>query len=85
MSESRELPKYNCHKQVWALKIASIEENPDGTGTIVPEDERYAPFEVTENYLLKHEPNAGGYFVVYKGGYRSFSPAAEFEEGYTLA
>jgi hypothetical protein len=28
-------------------------------------------------------PQPGGYFVVYKDGYKSFSPAKAFEEGYT--
>jgi len=31
----------------------------------------------------EHNPQPGGYFVVYKDGYKSFSPAKAFEEGYT--
>ncbi len=38
---------------------------------------------VSEEYRLKHNPEAGGYYVVYKDGYTSFSPAKAFEEGYT--
>lgn len=88
-----EMPKYQSHKQVWALKIASIEfdsdkatqENreTDGSATITPEDEGYAPFKVDANYVHKHKPQAGGYYVVYKDGYRSWSPAEAFEDGYT--
>ncbi len=29
-------------------------------------------------------PQVGGYCVQYEGGYTSWSPAKEFEEGYTL-
>jgi hypothetical protein len=77
MSVATEMPRYKCHKEVWALKIAKIE------GVIVtPEDKRYTPFEVGDDYLLKHKPFVGGYYVVYDDGYRSFSPAKAFEEGY---
>ena len=33
--------------------------------------------------MLKHQPTVGGYYVVYKDGYKSFSPADAFESGYT--
>ena len=79
MSVSTEMPRYRCHKEVWALKIAKI----DGT-TLTPENERYAPFEVEQAYLDKHQPKAGGYYVVYKDGYKSFSPAEAFEDGYSI-
>lgn len=91
---SREMPKYKCTKEVHALKIASIEfdwhvaktENreTDGTAIIFPEDAGYSSFRVDAACVRKHEPKAGGYYVVYKDGYKSFSPAAAFEEGYTL-
>jgi hypothetical protein len=32
--------------------------------------------------MFKHKPEVGGYYVVYKDGYRSFSPAEAFETGY---
>ena len=34
--------------------------------------------------MEKHKPHAGGYYVVYDDGYKSFSPAKAFEEGYRL-
>ena len=37
-----------------------------------------------EEWLDKHNPEVGGYYVVYEDGYKSFSPAKAFEEGYTL-
>jgi len=33
--------------------------------------------------MYKHKPEVGGYYVVYADGYKSFSPAQAFEEGYT--
>lgn len=73
-----EMPKYECHKRVWALRIAAI----DGT-RITPEEKGYAPFDVSEEYIAKHSPHVGGYYVVYGDGYKSFSPAKAFEDGYT--
>jgi hypothetical protein len=86
----REMPKYKCHKEVWALKIKSIvrdgegeERESDGSAMITPEEEGYAPFKVDNDYMEKHKPHVGGYYVVYEGGYKSFSPADAFESGYT--
>jgi hypothetical protein len=91
-SPSREMPRYKCHKEVWALKIKSIEQAPadqeranaGGDWYIVPEEEGYARFLVGhDDYIKKHMPEAGGYYVVYDDGYKSYSPAKAFEEGYT--
>ena len=79
-----EMPKYKCTKQVWALKIKSIKVEIDGSAIITPEDEGYSPFKVDAEHMSKHAPSAGGYHVCYKDGYRSFSPAKAFEEGYLL-
>ena len=91
-NDDKQMPKYNCNKQVWALKIEKIkrhnEGNPfaesDGSAIITPNDSGYAPFEVNHEYMRKHKPEVGGYYVVYKDGYKSFSPAKPFEEGYSL-
>lgn len=49
---------------------------------ITPVEEGYAPFRVEFDYMHKHKPEAGGYYVQYEDGYKSFSPAQAFEEGY---
>ena len=84
-----EMPKYKCHKEVWALKIKSIvrdgegeNRESDGSFLITPEEKGYAPFKVDLEYIHKHNPKAGGYFVQYEDGYKSFSPAEAFESGY---
>ena len=82
MSPLVEMPRYKCHKEVHALKIAEV-ITYEGTTTIVPADEGYAPFAVSGEYYEKHKPVAGGYYVVYEDGYKSFSPAEAFEGGYT--
>lgn len=90
MSESQaEMPRYQCHKKVWALKIKAVYPNIVSTlnatpgGTIEPADEGYHPFTVSQDWIDKHKPQAGGYYVVYEDGYKSYSPAKAFEEGYT--
>jgi hypothetical protein len=89
----REMPKYQSHKIVWALKINKIDKDmdkakeedreTDGSAIITPSDEGFGTFTVDHQYMHKHQPEVGGYYVVYKGGYKSFSPADAFEEGYT--
>jgi len=85
----KELPKYQCHKEVQALKIKEMAVHfaVDGVSisnvTITPEEEGYDSFEVSKEYYEKHLPYVGGYYVVYKDGYKSFSPAEAFEDGYT--
>ena len=85
-----EMPRYKSHKHVWALKIAAIkldgegeDRETDGSAMITPAEEGYAPFRVDHSYMRKHNPQVGGYYVVYADGYKSWSPAAAFEEGYT--
>lgn len=90
MSDAVEMPKYQCHKQVWALKIKSIKRDgegedreSDGSAIITPEEDGYGPFFVDFEYMSKHKPYVGGYYVVYKCGYKSFSPAEDFNAGYS--
>lgn len=86
----RELPRYRCHKEVWALKIKDVtydrlplEGEPRGNATITPEDEGYAPITMDEKWAMKTRPQPGGYLVFYQDGYTSYSPAEAFEDGYT--
>ena len=93
MSTEQEMPRYKCHKEVWALKIGKIHldqedarqegRDTDGHATITPEESGYAPFRVDAEYMRKHKPVVGGYYVVYADGYKSFSPAKAFDGGYT--
>jgi len=93
MDATQEMPKYKCHKEVWALKIKAIDRDidkareedreTDGSAMITPEESNYAPFRVESDYLRKHNPEVGGYYVVYKDGYKSYSPAEPFEDGYS--
>ena len=90
MHAQKEMPRYKCFKEVWALKIKEIKRDgegenreTDGSASITPEEEGYAPFIVNHDYMFKHKPVVGGYYVVYKDGYKSFSPADAFEDGYT--
>lgn len=91
----RQMPMYQCHKKVYALKIATIEldatvasregRETDGGAALTPTEEGYAPFKVDRDYVWRHKPQVGGYYVVYMpDGYISWSPAKAFEDGYTL-
>lgn len=79
------LPEYQCHKVVRAAKIRDVEGFKDGSGILYMDhpDEGRVMTPVGIEYMSKHKPQAGGYFVVYEDDYQSWSPAEAFEEGYT--
>lgn len=85
--EKREFPRYKCHKEVWAIKIASVERNPDGvSATIDPAEPGYGPFQVDSDWMRRFggDETDMGYYIVYQDRYTSWSPSKAFEEGYTL-
>lgn len=88
----REMPRYQCHKKVWALKIADVKEvgrrAPNGELVEIVkelsfEDSGFVPIRVDARWYDKHRPTPGGYYVRYEDGYESYSPAKAFEDGYT--
>ena len=83
MNASQEMPKYECHKKVWALKIGGIVADQHGGVYFQPVEEGYDKVPLSPEYVAKHRPERGGYYVVYEDGYKSFSPAGAFESGYT--
>jgi hypothetical protein len=90
MPVERQLPQYQSHKKVWALKIKKLyhNESPEqesyGLLMMVPEEDGFAPIALDDEFVRKHSPKVGGYWVQYEGGYTSFSPADAFEGGYSL-
>lgn len=79
------LPRYRCHKEVSALKIASIDrcELPNTGARLEFTEPEYEPIDVSGKWIEKHDPKVGGYYVRYDDDYSSFSPAEPFESGYT--
>jgi len=92
-TNEKDLPRYKCHKEVGALKIAEIDYDlyhaakegrpTDGSAMIIPADNGHSPFRVDREYIHKHKPMSGGYYVVYEDGYVSYSSAKAFESGYS--
>lgn len=85
-----ELPKYQCHKIVHGFKITNIvrdgegeDRDTDGSAVLHHEEGYFIPVKVDAEYMSKHKPEIGGYYVIYEDGYQSFSPADAFEGGYT--
>jgi len=84
-----QMPQYQSHKKVWALKIAELkhtgepDQESDGSLMMVPCEAGFAPVKLSAEFVQKHRPEAGGYYVVYADGYKSFSPPEAFENGYS--
>lgn len=83
MNTYAQMPQYQCHKKVWALKIKDVKVASDGTAVLTPLDPGFSEFDVEASYVNKHCPQPGGYYVQYEGGYESYSPAEVFEAGYS--
>jgi hypothetical protein len=64
-------------------RILNGDEGTTDVGAILVVEGHFAPIAVTRDFIGRHQPQAGGYYVVYKDGYKSFSPATAFEQGYT--
>jgi len=80
-----QLPRYQCHKVVQAVKIGSLEVNPyAGSVMIVPADPKLLPFHTRADFDERYFGTAEdrGYFVLYEDGYESWSPSEVFENGY---
>lgn len=79
-----QMPQYQCHKKVWALKIATVTRDVgDGVFEIRPSDKGYDIFKTKPRWPWKGSETDPGYFVIYEDGYESWSPTKAFEEGYT--
>lgn len=81
------MKKYKCHKIVAAAAIRSIYPYfTDIERQILILDDGAAhnvAYDVSVEWVKAHKVSANGYLVRYDNGYESFSPAAEFEAGYT--
>lgn len=77
-----ELPQYRCHKVVRAARITGMEDLPDGTTKLVLGKINGFTL-VKQDYIVRHSPKIGGYYVVYPDQYESYSPQEPFEQGYT--
>lgn len=82
------LPRYQCHKIVRAAKIVGV--RPCGAAgcvlhLTVPGDDTIIHATQSARWFDRHHPEIGGYYVVYDpDNYASYSPAAQFEAGYSL-
>lgn len=82
ISKHMVLPQFRCHKIVRAAKITAIYNRGDWHELIFGDltgKVRFMPLE----WIRKHLPVVGGYYVEYTDGYNSFSPSNAFEDGYT--
>lgn len=85
LCEQLPLPRYRCHKEVYASKILSVRE--DGKALQTEHGEALISPEWTTLRCVdkNNQPLSavGGYFVVYDNSYTSWSPADAFEAGYS--
>ena len=60
------------------FEIARVEEMPDGSGRLhlhyLRDREPFTYVRVSRQYMEQYNPVAGGYYLVARGGYKSYSP-----------
>jgi hypothetical protein len=77
-----EIPSYESTKKVKALKIKEVRRNSNGTAEITPKEKGFDPFVVDAHYMRRFNARAGGYYVEYEDGSKSYQTAEHFESGY---
>ena len=89
------LPRWQCHKQVWADQIVEARDwlANDPQDTHYPASEKDTGIRLvlaSKAFIIVHKdliargcPTVGDYYMQYDDGYESWSPATVFEEGYT--
>lgn len=85
MTAQVEMPKYQSHKKVWALRIAGVEVHKDGSATIAPKEDGYSPFRTRAGWADRFDGSEEdlGVYVVYPDGFTSWSPTEAFNNGYS--
>ncbi|MEL7628750.1 hypothetical protein AAGW04_07060 [Pectobacterium aroidearum] len=73
-----DLPKWKCHKIVSAARI----DGYTTTTLSLAVNDAIVEVYVGTDWMLRHRPEPGGYFVVYSDGYQSYSPPESFQAGY---
>lgn len=81
-----QLADWKCHKVVKAGRIAQLpmKDVPTGNWLVGVEDVNGAPTKVQmpPDAFLRGMPMMGDYIIIYEDGYKSWSPAKAFEDGY---
>lgn len=73
---------YQSHKIVQAARINGMHSKSSGTNGHTIYLDNGEEHDVSPEWMARHNPQSGGYLVVYEDGYMSFSPTAAFEGGY---
>lgn len=97
-NQAKPLPQYQGMKQVRALKIKEVichaHQDPAVSvaefaktaafqgAHLMPEDTSYFPIAVDADWFRKHNPEKGGYLVIFEDDYATYSSAEAFARGY---
>jgi hypothetical protein len=87
MTDTTNMPTYECHKTVHALEIKSVGSYRTlENGALVRSLEFTdgSSRDVGEAVFRRYIPSPGDFYVVYEDGYESFSPMDQFKGGYKV-
>lgn len=78
-----QLADWKCHKIVKAGRILAFPPGFSGPVTVEDVNGAQCQVDMPPSAYARGRPNLGDYIVIYDDGYKSWSPAAAFEAGYT--
>lgn len=78
-----QLADWKCHKIVKAGKITAFGDGFNTPVTVEDVNGAECKVEMPASAFARGRPNLGDYIVIYDDGYKSWSPAKAFEDGYT--
>lgn len=77
-----ELTIYQCHKKVQGGKIVQVMKDRSLEGGAYLLLDCGVKIKAGPEFLERHKPAAGKYFLMHDDGYKSVSPGSVFEKGY---
>lgn len=76
-----EMPLYECHKKVRAVKIGAIQVE-DGFCYLKPVDDKYDEIKLTIGWYRKNKPGPNGYYIEEPNGQTSYLNEEAFKRDY---
>lgn len=76
MPTEKQMPRYQCVREVFALKISKVVVTGECGGLLFTEKD-FMPIEVPYQFMVTQNPSVGSYYVFEKGR-RYCVPADEF-------
>ena len=81
----KDFPKYRSRKTVNALKIKKVEKNLKNNGALLHFTKKeFEPIIANDQFMLKHKPEVGGFYLVEEDGYPLCVSSKQFSKDFEI-